>query len=235
MSQRPPNIVLVVLDDLGIGQLAPYAKHLGLEALDPSLVRYALSHEHPYHPGKALDAARMAMPFINKLAEESVVFHQAYAASNLCAPSRQAILTGSNPTRWGAYRNIDINICGLPQGASLVSDLQAAGYRTGLVGKWHVGSRDHALRDEVLAKGEGEDAVEATGYWGSVRDADHPDQHGFDYAFFYNRWECDFYDSQLLWENRHFTGQQKEYNTDLFTDKALAFIPCSVGQRALLP
>lgn len=224
-----PNVLLVLLDDLGIGQFGPVARRLQLGDLDPGLLDYTDAlHEDAYDKELALASARRAMPFLTDLSSRSMVFSRAFATSSLCAPSRQGLLTGCNQTRWGAYRNIDVNVCGLGGRHCLVKDFQNNGYRTGLFGKWHVGSRDHALRDRLLDAGGTEEDVHDSGYWGSVIERDHPLNHGFDYAFFYNRWECDFYDSRLIWENRSYTGRQSRYNTDLFTDKALEFMEASL-------
>jgi uncharacterized sulfatase len=226
---KNPNILLVLLDDLGIGQFAPVAKQLELQQIDPGLLAYtdALGDE-TYDKQAALEAARNAMPFMTKLSEKAAVFSRAFATSSLCAPSRQGLLTGTNQTRWGAYRNIDINVCGLPRRSCLMEHFQASEYRTGIIGKWHVGTREHALQEEILAGGGTVEDVIDSGYWGSVCEKDHPLNNGFDYYFGYNRWECDFYDSKLIWENREFTGQQAEYNTDLFTRKAMEFIEGSL-------
>ncbi|MEN8735087.1 MAG: sulfatase-like hydrolase/transferase, partial [Lentimonas sp.] len=223
-----PNVLVVVLDDFGSGQFAPMAKQLELTDVDPAFKKYTEQLDEPYDQQVALEASRRAMPFMETLAEQGVVFSRAFAASSLCAPSRQGILTGTSPTRWGAYRNIDINVCGLPKGRSLVDRFQALGYRTGFVGKWHVGARDHAIKETILQQGGTDQDVSDAGYWGSVCERDHPLNHGFDYAMFYNRWECEFYNSKLIWENREYTGQQAEYNTDQFTRKAMSYMEQSL-------
>lgn len=224
-----PNVLIVLVDDFGTGHFAPVAKQLELDEVDPDFKAYTEQLDEPYNQQAALEASRRAMPFMETLAEQGAVFTRAFAASSLCAPSRQGILTGTSPTRWGAYRNIDINVCGLPKGRCLVDRFQALDYNTGFVGKWHVGARDHAIKDKILAAGGTDDDVTKAGYWGSVCERDHPLNNGFDYAFFYNRWECEFYNSRLIWENRKYTGLQKEYNTDQFTRVAMDFMDESIN------
>ncbi|VGO14060.1 Arylsulfatase [Pontiella desulfatans] len=225
-----PNILIVVLDDFGTGHFAPVAKQLELDEVDPDFKAYTDGLGETYDKEVALDAARRAMPFMETLAEQGAVFSRAFAASSLCAPSRQGILTGTNPTQWGAYRNIDINVCGLPKGRCLVDRFQAVDYNTGYVGKWHVGARDHSIQEKILANGGSDEEVIDAGYWGSVCERDHPLNNGFDYAFFYNRWECEFYNSKLIWENRKYTGKQSEYNTDQFTRQAMDFMGLSLDE-----
>lgn len=219
-----PNILVIMLDDFGTGQFAPVARQLNVTDVDPAFREYTAALEEAYDPQVALEASRRAMPFMETLAEKGVVFTRAFSASSLCAPARQGVLTGTSPTRWGAYRNIDINVCGLPKGRSLALRFQELGYHTGFIGKWHVGSKNAELKKKAEDAGGTEEDVRKTGYWGSVIERDHPLNNGFDYAYFYNLWECPFYNSELLWENREYTGLSKEYNTDLFTRKAMEFM-----------
>jgi uncharacterized sulfatase len=223
-AEAKPNILVVMLDDFGTGHFAPVAKQLELDEVDPDFKAYSEQLDEPYDQQAALEASRRAMPFMETLAEKGVVFTRAFSASSLCAPARQGVLTGTSPTRWGAYRNIDINVCGLPEGRCLVDRFQKQGYQTGFVGKWHVGSKDDVLKKKVEAAGGSEQDLIDAGYRGSVCERDHPLNNGFDYAYFYNLWECPFYDSKLIWEDRKYTGVSTEYNTDLFTRKAMTFM-----------
>jgi uncharacterized sulfatase len=227
-TRHRPNILVVMLDDFGTGQFAPVARRLKVTDVDPAFREYTAALGKTYDPQVALEASRRAMPFMEKLAEQGVVFTRAFSASSLCAPARQGVLTGTSPTRWGAYRNIDINVCGLPRGRSLALRFQAMGYQTGFVGKWHMGSKNAELKKKAEAAGGTEADVRKTGYWGSVIERDHPLNNGFDYAYFYNLWECPFYNSELIWENREYTGLSTEYNTDLFTRKAMTFMEQSL-------
>ncbi len=225
-----PNVLVVLLDDFGTGQFAPMSRHLSVDELDPAFLAYTAGLDETYDPQVALDASRRAMPFMDSLAEKGVLFNRAFSASSLCAPARQGVLTGTSPTRWGAYRNIDVNVCGLPEGRCLAGRFRDQGYRTGFVGKWHVGAKDNELKKRIEAAGGTEADLAKAGYGGSVCEKDHPLNNGFDYACFYNLYECPFYGSELIWENRTYTGVSQEYNTDFFTRKAMDFMGRSLDE-----
>lgn len=73
-------------------------------------------------------------PVVDRLAEEGVLFEQAYCPSPLCAPARAVLATGSLPTRTGVYDNAAELPAWIPTFAHL---LRLEGYRTCLVGKMH--------------------------------------------------------------------------------------------------
>jgi arylsulfatase A-like enzyme len=104
-----PNIVLILADDLGYGDLGCYGQQ------------------------------RIETPNLDRLAAEGVRFTQAYAGSTVCAPSRCALETGYHTgharTRGNKYPDLPLR----PEDVTLGEVLQRAGYRTGLIGKWSLG------------------------------------------------------------------------------------------------
>lgn len=234
-----PNILIVLMDDFGIGHCSPYAESLKPEVLEPEYRAFLRQNNVAYDLDEPLALSRRAMPVLSSLAKRGVVFTKALSSSNLCAPSRAGIFTGQNPNRFGVYNNIDFERTGLPRGSMLVERLQQAGYATAMIGKYHTGTRDNALREGVLARHQVtaqelprlaaarretiEREIRETGFEGSVIEEHHPLHYGFDYYFGYNHHQCPFYDSEQIWENRTYTGRQPLYNTELFTNKAIDF------------
>jgi arylsulfatase A-like enzyme len=109
-AERPPNIVLIVADDLGYGDLGSYG-HQVLET-----------------------------PALDRLASEGLRFTSFYAASPLCSPSRAALMTGRVPYRSGILSWIppDSDMQLGPREVTLATLLRKAGYQTFLSGKWHL-------------------------------------------------------------------------------------------------
>lgn len=236
-SAARPNVIVVMMDDFGIGHFAPMAASMRAANLNRQYASWLQSKRIPYSADLALDCSRRAMPNISALAKTGVLFTNHHATSNLCAPSRAGLLTGRLQNRFGHYQNVDTEASGVPAGMILAQYFQGAGYSTGFIGKWHVGTRDEALRLEVLKRanaGENFDvqaAIRSTGYLGAVVRQHHPLEHGFDYYYGYNRWECPFYNSEHIWENYTYTGKQPRYNTELFSEKAIAFLGKSLREK----
>jgi arylsulfatase A-like enzyme len=97
------------------------------------------------HPGSAA-----VTPHLAELAAGGTVFDQCYAPSPMCAPSRASMLTGEYPSSHGLWANGVM----LPSDRSLVSrELADAGYRCGLVGKFHLSAAFQGRTEERLDDG----------------------------------------------------------------------------------
>ena len=109
-----PNCVIVVADDMGYGDLGLF------------------------------NEGRCATPNLDRMASEGLCLTQHYSGSPVCAPSRAALLTGKYPHRTGAIDTLQgrgLDRIGLGQ-MTLADIFKQAGYRTGLLGKWHNGALD---------------------------------------------------------------------------------------------
>ena len=199
-AAKRPNILLVVLDDLGWGQFAPNTGDFTMDQVNPLSLERAKGR---LTPAAALSAARSAVPTISRLAAGGVRFTEAYVTNSLCAPSRTGLMTSRSPARFGCYVNLDVSKDGVPLDQEfLVGRLKTAGYATGMVGKWH-----------LAAVKQGEPV------WGQR----HPLDCGFDSYFGFNDHSSEYFDAQHLWRDRQ-PAKAEGYLTDQFTSEALGFI-----------
>lgn len=79
---------------------------------------------------------RYRMPALNRLAQESIVFERCYVTQPVCTPSRSSVLTGLWPHTSGCIQN---NIPLKPETKTLPELIADPAYRTGYIGKWHLG------------------------------------------------------------------------------------------------
>ena len=80
-------------------------------------------------------------PNIDRLAESGVVFTDAHLTATVCSPSRAGLITGRYQQRFGHEANIPPPGLGMdPSEKTLGDALKLVGYRTGIIGKWHLGS-----------------------------------------------------------------------------------------------
>jgi arylsulfatase A-like enzyme len=185
-SADRPNVVLIITDDVGYGDIGSYG------------------------------APDIRTPNIDSLAKNGTRLTDFYAAPN-CSPTRAALISGRYQQRYrieaplGAS-NGPAGEQGLPvTGRSLPQLLKNTGYRTGLIGKWHLGYKKEFS----------------------------PGAHGFDYFFGLKSGLIDYYQhtdstgQHDLWENDQ-PAHVKGYSTDLFTERSVKFIEENAGQPFFL-
>lgn len=159
MPQAAKNVLLIVFDYMGYGDIEPFG-----------------------------DVA-IRTPNIRRLAEQGRRYTDFYGAAPICGPSRAAMLTGRYPRHLGIERNVEPGEPGLlSHETSLPRYFRDAGFRTALYGKWHLGHGEddspmahgfedflgfdewnidyysHRTREGEAALYEGSEIVERSGY-----------------------------------------------------------------------
>ncbi|XP_072020018.1 arylsulfatase A-like [Amphiura filiformis] len=112
VSSKPPNIIILLADDLGYGDLPSYG--------------------HPISEA----------PVLEQLVAAGLRFTDFYSANPVCSPSRASLLTGRQPPRTGVWPGVFYpqSSGGLPlKEITIAETLKAKNYSTALIGKWHLG------------------------------------------------------------------------------------------------
>ena len=175
-NAKPPNVLFIMADDLGYADLSCYGQR------------------------------DYTTPALDRLARDGLKLSQGYANSAVCSATRTALVTGRYQYRVGSGLQEPIaNMApqGLPPGhATIATQFKAGGYRTSLVGKWHVGTMP----------------------------AFSPGKAGYDYHFCMGAGAIDFFQHRAtltskvegdgLWENEQ-PVEREGYLTNVFGDVAI--------------
>lgn len=131
-AKRKPNIIFILADDLGWGELNAYGNTFN------------------------------ETPHLTELAKQGMLFTQAYAAAPICSPTRVSLMTGQYPARVHITDFLPEKTTRFLDPAKYVTvnrALATAGYHSGIIGKWHLdtdfknhpgGPKEHGF-DEVIA------------------------------------------------------------------------------------
>ena len=179
-----PNVVIIVADDMGYADL-------GVQG-----------------------SKDIATPNIDGIAKGGTRFTDAYVTGPYCSPTRAGLLTGKYPQRFGHEFNPGGAMQmeqGLPLGEVTIADrFKAAGYRTALFGKWHLGFADEF----------------------------HPQERGFDEFYGFLGGAHTYFASPDTGRNAIYDGKQRVtepmYLTDALADRAVGFIQRNRSQPFLL-
>ena len=167
-----PNILLIVGDDMGYADVG-------------------------FHGCRDIPT-----PGLDTLAKSGVIFTQGYVSGPYCSPTRAGLLTGRYQQRFGHEFNPAGTAAGLPVTETTIADrLKAAGYATGLVGKWHLGS-DNSM---------------------------HPQQRGFDEFFGFLGGAHSYFNATGILRGTE-PVQKLDYATDAFGLEATDFIQRNQGR-----
>ena len=150
-----PNIVLILADDLGYGDVSCYN-----------------------------DRAQVPTPNLDRLAREGMRFTDAHSPATVCTPTRYSLMTGQMAFRVPRGGSVFTGVGGpsliAPGRLTLPAMLHAKGYPTACVGKWHVGLTFFD-NDGQPIRGDGVEAVQRVDF--SRRIEGGPVDHGFDRFF----------------------------------------------------
>ena len=236
-TSSSPNIVFILVDDLGINDLSTF--------------------------GGGVAGGQVQTPNIDRLAGEGVVFEQAYSGTATCAPSRAMLMTGRYPSRTGfeftptpdgmgriieLFSNNDelglppvkrnaavanhqprFEEQGLPGSEITVAELlQQTGYRTAHIGKWHLG---RSLESRPTAQGFDDSLLMASGLYLPVDDpnvvnARVPFDAIGEFLWARMRYAASFNDSDWF--------EPQGYLTDYWTNEAIRFLETPSSQPFFL-
>ncbi len=153
-ESTPPNIIFVLADDLGYGDISAFN-----------------------------EAGKIQTPHIDQLVADGLLFSDAHASSSVCTPTRYGILTGRYNWRTRLKRGVlsGSSKALIPNDRTTVASLlKKAGYSTAYIGKWHLGW-DWALRGIDSLDGEVGKNFENVDFSQPVTNT--PNDLGFDYAY----------------------------------------------------
>jgi arylsulfatase A-like enzyme len=212
-SALRPNIIFILADDLGYGDVGVLYQNQRAARKDRSVPSFPTPH-------------------LDTLARDGAKLTRHYSGAPVCAPSRASLLTGLTQ----GHANVRDNQFdkALADTHTLATVLKQAGYATAAFGKWGLqGKPSETANDDVQHAENGQMPAYWTGY---------PTRRGFDYFFGYVRHKDGHFhypkeDGREVWENDRevSAGLDLCFTTDLFTARAKKWMVDHVAQTQAQP
>ena len=158
-KENPPNIIYILTDDLGYGDISVFNLN-----------------------------GKIKTPNIDNLAKEGMMFTDAHTSSSVCTPTRYGILTGRYNWRSNLKNGVltGKSKALIPNSrTTIASMLKKQGYQTAFIGKWHLGW-DWAIINKEDNSGEGWDAKDFDNIDFNKPVKNGPKELGFDYSYGHN-------------------------------------------------
>ena len=195
-AQSKPNIVVILADDIGVGDISHYRKK---------------------HSNNII----VSTPAIDNIAREGIVFTNAYSPAALCAPSRYAVMTGNNCYRsnmpwgvWGSYSKSPYKSSDMTLGKLMKN----AGYSTAFFGKWGVGMDFYKKNDATNIYRSARKKVELDVDVTQIA-ARGPKENGFDYSVTFASGIQNV--PYVVYEDETWMPIQKDSKIDLITQEKM--------------
>ena len=153
-EKEKPNIIFILADDLGYGDISCFNKN-----------------------------SKIKTPYIDDLASEGIMFTDAHTSSAVCTPTRYGILTGRYNWRSRLKQGVlsGYSKALISQDRITIAEfLQDNGYHTAYIGKWHLGW-DWSITKEDSKSRDNLNAAPVVDFSKPVKNG--PETHGFDYSF----------------------------------------------------
>lgn len=185
---------------------------------------YIFADQWRYQAIGYVGADQVQTPEMDRFAQESLCFDNAYSTFPLCTPHRGSLMTGKYPLSIGLWTNcktgLEEKLMLKPQETCIGNVLQDAGYQTAYIGKWHLDAAEQNFSPHPVSGAEGWDAYTPPG----------ERRQGFTYWLSYGA--CDDHLDPHYWADTPEQIRPGKWSAEYETDRALSYLEGQKGADA---